>query len=428
MGEEEEGGESQEVRGIAIEVEGAAAEHHHGHDRGPQDRHVAAHEGAIEREGGGQEQRARERCRTQPPEEPAQEGGDHGHLGAGQREHVVGAGHAEGLGRFRIQGGALPQHHRAHEGLLTAERKRGGEACARPPARPRGAVAEPSRRALAGGLHEARALAPSHGMDSVAPRLRGGVEGAGIAQAAWHAQLGPQRDAIAFDEIGSPGQAADVDARPARHRQPRHVLHVEDEDPFAARVPCVGMADAAQLHRSGVGLAEDPRPQGRGIVLTTLDTGGGGADGEGRGEHTRAAQAPAAPGGRSEAHRDGDERRRRQSHQPNGRAQRQTSAHGGADGERARHRDERAWHDRGSRRGDGEAGRRLPAREAGGGPLPAGSRNCHSQTPRWWPLEAATHPVGGRLRQAGQRRARWTTVSRWKVSGNRSKAAIESGR
>ncbi len=177
-------------------------------------------------------------------------------------------------------------------------------------------------------------------MDAIPPRLRGGVEGAGIAQAARDAQLGPQGDAIAFDDLGSPGHAADVDARPAGHRLSRHVLHVEDEDPGAARVACVGVADAAHLHRSRVGLGEDPHPQGRGIVLATFDTCGRGADGEGRGEYTRAAEAPA--GGRREAHRDRDERRRRQRHQPDGGAQRKTSAHGGADGERARHRDERA--------------------------------------------------------------------------------------
>jgi hypothetical protein len=91
------------------------------------DRHVPADEHGVRRDGGRGDDRLRPGSRLQAAQPARQQSGHERDLRAREREHVVGARGAEGLGRRVVDLRAVAQHHRQHEPALRPRRQRAEE-------------------------------------------------------------------------------------------------------------------------------------------------------------------------------------------------------------------------------------------------------------------------------------------------------------
>ena len=327
----------------------------HRHHRRAQHGHVAADAARSRRRGSCETAAARADGRgPEPLQGPAQERRHHRHLRAREREHVIGARHAEGLGGLRVERGALAEHHRADQRLLAAGRQGGDEAGPRPTAGAGGPIGQPSDVAAAERLDQAGALAPSDRVHSLAPSVCGGVESAGVAKSPRRTQLRPEGHAVSFDEVG-----------PRRRRPPRRCARARPSavPPPRARRRRGSIAPHPRAGRRGIRLApgRGRRPDGRGSSRAAEPCRSGGP--------RRRRSPPRWPARRPERHRSGRVSRwppsaatsapAASASEDESRAERQLRPHRGAGRERARHRDQRTRHGWGAGGETGEAARRL---------------------------------------------------------------------
>ncbi len=212
MGQEHEGGQAEQVGGIAVQLEGAAEENGRRHDRGPHHGNVAANEQRVEGDRRHRDQALGGGPRTQPAEASHEQGGYERDLGSREREHVVGAGGPEGVGRRIVDPRAVPEHHRANETFL---RPRQDEAREDNPGRvsqPRHTGEEPGSPPA--HLDEPRALADAAGVDSVVEPGLARIERAGRAKAGDRPDHGPETQAVPVEDHRRRGSTTDVDAHP----------------------------------------------------------------------------------------------------------------------------------------------------------------------------------------------------------------------
>ena len=399
---EDDGGEAEQVRAVGIEGQRAAGEQHDRHHRRADDGHVAAHELGVEDEGAGRPAAPLHAGLPDgAPRQRGQQGGDERDLRAGQGEHVVRARDAERLRGVLVEARAVAEHHRAHQRLLRAGRDDGEDPRPRPLAGAGGGVAQPAHAARArAGRRAARSSQWPSAWTPARKACAAGSNAPGLP-AARGGRRSAQTDTASPSVIAGRAASPPTSMR-ARPRAGRHPAgHGDRVDVQQEDEPRVARDRVAARDRRGPRRAPRPRARGRARRAASRS-------------YARCSTMPAAapmPSARR-VHR----RRRRRAaarSRPAPAARRRGRRGRPATAARPAPRRRR----RGRRTGDeeeracrwGHAVSRASRRSVGG---------ARGAAPRMRSVREPSQDGG-----SGQARRRATTVSRWKVSGNRSNSS-----
>ena len=284
MGKEHEGGEAEQVRGIAVQLVGAAEEHRRRHDGGSHHGDVAANEQRVESDRRHRDRPLRDGPRAEPAQGSHEQRGHERHLGSRQGEHVVGARGPEGVGRRIVDPRAVSQNHRANQAVLGPRRYEAREH------RP-GVLTHPRRHGAKAGspgphLEEPLALDGAAGVDSVVECGLARVERAGGAKPGDRPDGRPDTQPVPVEHRGPPRLTTDIDAYPprdgARSSRALDPVDVEDEQGSIGEHREVTPRGPLERHRSpvdGAGIGEGPERSR--LVGQPLDRSIRGAEGHG---------------------------------------------------------------------------------------------------------------------------------------------------